>query len=68
MEDITAEITDRVPGWSYSLRPIGDGWMCDAVNLNDGLCVTMQARAHKAATAVAAVSRRIRTMEGRDGR
>ena len=68
MEDITAEIADRVPGWSYSLRPIGDGWRCDAATLSDGLCVTMQARAHRAATAVAAVSRRIRTMEGCDGR
>ena len=67
-EDITAEIADRVPGWSYSVRPIAGGWVCDAVNLSGDLCVTMQAQAQRAATAVVAVNHRIRTMEGGDGR
>ena len=67
-EDITAEIADRVPGWSYSLRRIAGGWMCDAVNLSHDLEVTMQAQAQRAATAVVAVNHRIRTMEADNGR
>ena len=67
-EDITAEIIERVPGWSYALRPIAGGWRCEAVNLSHDLCVTMQAQAQRAATAVVAVNHRIRTMEADNGR
>ena len=65
-EDITAEIADRVPGWSYWLRPWDNGWKCDAMAMRDGWC--LDAEAGGAAEAMAAVTREIKRMEARDGR
>ena len=66
MEDITAEINDRVPGWSYSLQVLCGVWMCRALKDKYSPSAVVWGNGEGPAAVLAAVNRRIR--EVNDGR